>query len=150
MEQGEQGQVWTVQLEAGTVGWAGPGFPGFAGFGLVQHISLLGINLHWGRGGLETDENILSTLQALVEGTHHLPTNNRLGTFKMLPVHGIHMGSPTPGWVHFKCVLQLSLNLTSPTTNPHISTPVQIFSLCSPTSQVIYIFWVHSKCSQNM
>ena len=36
---------------------------------------------HWGRGGLETNENILSTLQALVEGTHHLPANNRLGTF---------------------------------------------------------------------
>ena len=36
---------------------------------------------HWGRGGLETNENILSTLQALVEGTHHLPTDNRLGTF---------------------------------------------------------------------
>ena len=36
---------------------------------------------HWGQGGLETNENILSTLQALVEGTHHLPANNRLGTF---------------------------------------------------------------------
>ena len=39
---------------------------------------------HWGRGGLETNENILSTLQALVESTCHLPTNNRLGTFQML------------------------------------------------------------------
>ena len=38
---------------------------------------------HWGRGGLETNENILSTLQALVECTHHLPANNRLGTFQM-------------------------------------------------------------------
>ena len=36
---------------------------------------------HWGWGGLETNENILSTLWALVEGTHHLPTDNRLGTF---------------------------------------------------------------------
>ena len=103
-----------------------------------------------GAGGLETNENILSTLQALVEGTRHLPVDNRLGTFQMLPVHGIHMGSPTPGWVHFKCTLQLSPNLISPTTNPHISTPVQISSICSPTSQAIYIFWVHSKCSQNM
>ena len=39
--------------------------------------------IHWGRGGLETNENILSTLQALVESTCHLPTNNRLGTFQM-------------------------------------------------------------------
>ena len=38
---------------------------------------------HWGRGGLETNKNILSTLQALVESTYHLPTNNRLGTFQM-------------------------------------------------------------------
>ena len=38
---------------------------------------------HWGRGGLETNENILSTLQALVEGTRHLPADNRLGTFQM-------------------------------------------------------------------
>ena len=38
---------------------------------------------HWGRGGLETNKNILSTLQALVESTCHLPANNRLGTFKM-------------------------------------------------------------------
>ena len=38
---------------------------------------------HWGRGGLETNKNILSTLQALVEGTHHLPAHNRLGTFQM-------------------------------------------------------------------
>ena len=38
---------------------------------------------HWGQGGLETDENILSTLQALVESTCHLPTDNRLGTFQM-------------------------------------------------------------------
>ena len=44
-EPGEQEEVERDQLEAGTVGWAGPGFPGFAGFGLVQHISLLGINL---------------------------------------------------------------------------------------------------------
>ena len=41
------------------------------------------ILIHWGRGGLETDKNILSTLQALVESTCHLPTNNRLGTFQM-------------------------------------------------------------------
>ena len=32
---------------------------------------------------LETSESILSTLQALIEGTQHLPTNNRLGTFRM-------------------------------------------------------------------
>ena len=38
---------------------------------------------HWGRGGLETNENILSTLQALVESTCHLPVDNRLGTFQM-------------------------------------------------------------------
>ena len=38
---------------------------------------------HWGRGGLETNENILSTLQALVESTCHLSPNNRLGTFQM-------------------------------------------------------------------
>ena len=38
---------------------------------------------HWGQGGLETNENILSTLQALVESTCHLPANNRLGTFQM-------------------------------------------------------------------
>ena len=38
---------------------------------------------HWGRGGLETNENILSTLQALVESTCHLPADNRLGTFQM-------------------------------------------------------------------
>ena len=42
---------------------------------------------HWGQGGLETSGNILSTLQALVEGTHHLPANNRLGTFQMFPDH---------------------------------------------------------------
>ena len=36
---------------------------------------------HWGQGGLETNENILSTLQALVESTCHLPADNRLGTF---------------------------------------------------------------------
>ena len=29
--------------------------------------------MHWGQGGLETNENILSTLQALVESTCHLP-----------------------------------------------------------------------------
>ena len=39
---------------------------------------------HWGRGGLETNENILSTLQALVESTCH--ANNRLGTFQMFPL----------------------------------------------------------------
>ena len=38
---------------------------------------------HWGRGGLETNKNILSTLQTLVESTCHLPANNRLGTFQM-------------------------------------------------------------------
>ena len=38
---------------------------------------------HWGRRGLETNKNILSTLQALVESTCHLPTDNRLGTFQM-------------------------------------------------------------------
>ena len=38
---------------------------------------------HWGQGGLETNKNILSTLQALVECTHHLPADNRLGTFQM-------------------------------------------------------------------
>ena len=38
---------------------------------------------HWGQGGLETNENILSTLQALVEGTCHLPADNRLSTFQM-------------------------------------------------------------------
>ena len=43
----------------------------------------LSITRHWGQGGLETNENILSTLQALVEGTHHLPADNRLGTFQM-------------------------------------------------------------------
>ena len=41
------------------------------------------ISSHWGQGGLETNENILSTLQALVESTYHLPANNRLGTFQM-------------------------------------------------------------------
>ena len=41
------------------------------------------VAVHWGRGGLEINENILSTLQALVESTHHLPANNRLGTFQM-------------------------------------------------------------------
>ena len=38
---------------------------------------------HWGRGGLEIDKNILSTLQALVESTCHLPAGNRLDTFQM-------------------------------------------------------------------
>ena len=38
---------------------------------------------HWGRGGLEINENILSTLQALVESTCHLPADNRLGTFQI-------------------------------------------------------------------
>ena len=38
---------------------------------------------HWGWGGLETNKNILSTLQALVESTCHLPADNRLGTFQM-------------------------------------------------------------------
>ena len=41
------------------------------------------IPFHWGRGGLETNENILSTLQALVGSTCHLPADNRLGTFQM-------------------------------------------------------------------
>ena len=52
--------------------------------GLEETIATLTVSvtkLHWGRGGLETNKNILSTLQALVEGTHHLPANNRLGTF---------------------------------------------------------------------
>ena len=40
-------------------------------------------DIYWGRGGLETNENILSTLQALVESTCHLPADNRLGTFQM-------------------------------------------------------------------
>ena len=40
-----------------------------------------GLLSHWGRGGLETNKNILSTLQALVESTRHLPADNRLGTF---------------------------------------------------------------------
>ena len=50
---------------------------------LIQKITsdLRQSGLHWGRGGLETNENILSTLQALVEGTRHLPADNRLGTF---------------------------------------------------------------------
>ena len=39
--------------------------------------------IHWGRGGLETNKNILGTLQALVESTCHLPADNRLGTFQM-------------------------------------------------------------------
>ena len=38
---------------------------------------------HWGQGGLETNKNILSTLQALVESTCHLPADDRLGTFQM-------------------------------------------------------------------
>ena len=38
---------------------------------------------HWGQGGLEINKNILSTLQALVESTCHLPADNRLGTFQM-------------------------------------------------------------------
>ena len=42
---------------------------------------------HWGQGGLEINENILSTLQALVESTCHLPADNRLGTFQMYPDH---------------------------------------------------------------
>ena len=40
-------------------------------------------SVHWGRGGLEINKNILSTLQALVESTCHLPADIRLGTFQM-------------------------------------------------------------------
>ena len=47
------------------------------------HLSIIHLQRHWGRGGLETNENILSTLQALVESTCHLLANNRLGTFQM-------------------------------------------------------------------
>ena len=43
----------------------------------------IGCQWHWGQGGLETNENILSTLQALVESTCHLSADNRLGTFQM-------------------------------------------------------------------
>ena len=48
-----------------------------------QRVRRICVSLHWGQGGLETNENILSTLQALVESTCHSPTNNRLGTFQM-------------------------------------------------------------------
>ena len=51
--------------------------------GLVRRLELRRKWLHWGQGGLETNENILSTLQALVESTCHLPADNRLGTFQM-------------------------------------------------------------------
>ena len=61
------------------------------GVGLLGIASLLdgvdsvgNVNMsHWGRGGLETNKNILSTSQALVESTCHLPTDNRLDTFQM-------------------------------------------------------------------
>ena len=45
-------------------------------------LAVLG-SVHWGQGGLETNKNMLSTLQALVESTCHLPADNRLGTFQM-------------------------------------------------------------------
>ena len=57
---------------------------GFSSFNIVGLSSpLLPCRLHWGQGGLETNKNILSTLQALVESTCHLPADNRLGTFQM-------------------------------------------------------------------
>ena len=51
--------------------------------GPVQPWQCLVWSEHWGQGGLETNKNILSTLQALVESTCHLPADNRLGTFQM-------------------------------------------------------------------
>ena len=51
--------------------------------GPVQPWQCLVWSKHWGQGGLETNKNILSTLQAVVESTCHLPTDNRLGTFQM-------------------------------------------------------------------
>ena len=62
---------------------------------------------HWGRGGLETNENILSTLQALVECTHHLSANNRLGTFQMflqVPGQAHDMGTFME---HFECNINM-------------------------------------------
>ena len=62
---------------------------------------------HWGRGGLETNENILSTLQALVESTCHLPANNRLGTFQMfLQVPG-QTHDVSTFMEHFECNINM-------------------------------------------
>ena len=62
---------------------------------------------HWGQGGLETNENILSTLQALVESTCHLPANNRLGTFQMfLQVPGQTHDAGT-FMEHFECNINM-------------------------------------------
>ena len=44
LEWGEQEQVERVQLEAETVGWAGPDCQGLAGYSLVLHSSLSGVN----------------------------------------------------------------------------------------------------------
>ena len=49
----------------------------------TQRLLVIERFLHWGRGGLEINKNILSTLQALVESTCHLPADNRLDTFQM-------------------------------------------------------------------
>ena len=52
--------------------------------GLLEETSeTLGSGGHWGQGGLEINKNMLSTLQALVESTCHLPADNRLGRFQM-------------------------------------------------------------------
>ena len=44
-EPGEQEEVERDQLEAGTVGWAGPGFLGLAGCDLIRHNCLCGVDL---------------------------------------------------------------------------------------------------------
>ena len=67
--------------------------------------------LHWGRGGPETDENILSTLQALVEGTHHLPTDNRLGTFQMFLPHVFNLEPMGTFMQHLECNINMYTTL---------------------------------------
>ena len=66
-------------------------------------------SIHWGQGGLETSENILSTLQALVEGTCHLPANNKLGTFQMYPYHVFDLEPVGTFMQHLECNFSMYL-----------------------------------------
>jgi len=51
--------------------------------GLCTHERRAGVSLHWGRGALETSENILGKLQALDHFPPNVSTNHIWGTFGM-------------------------------------------------------------------
>ena len=99
---------------------------------LQRDVDKLQGKISLGARGPGTCDYILRTLRGLVKLTCILITNNIWSTFGILSAHGIHMESPTPGQEHLKCTLQFSLNVISPTTNPHISVPAQNFPPHTP------------------